>query len=321
MGYLELCLCVCAEAEYIPAGAFGELDHQRPSKLGLSQRDRAHLHIWERGVIALRFLRMPDEPNVGDDIRPEALAVSGEVPDFVGGAHDLLARQQLQRSILDDRAAQLELSVEARGVVRLVDRLHGREEAWGAADEVGEDELEARVVEVRHHVQRLCGASQPRFGATDLHRDDRIVANREVGPLLAFADPNDAQIRDEELSTLSIIPLGVLDVLHSVDDTLTATRRDRPQLGIETDLAVLPAAVLVERAPLGREACAGSGVHPTRRGAGGSTHVYQPARCSVPTTPNGAVAVTSCASCTYLEVPKVVFVYCRISSTDMTFSR
>eukprot|EP00966_Prymnesium_polylepis_P295598 6826565-Prymnesium_polylepis.1 len=77
---------------------------------------------------------------------------------FAHGAHlvvHLLVGQQDERLVLDDRAAQLQVAVEPRRVVGTVDGLHGREEPRRLPHQVGEDKLEARVVELGHHVQRL----------------------------------------------------------------------------------------------------------------------------------------------------------------------
>mmetsp|Transcript_10682 Transcript_10682/g.25464 ORF Transcript_10682/g.25464 Transcript_10682/m.25464 type:complete len:258 (+) Transcript_10682:194-967(+) len=188
---LQLLRRVDAEAEDVAAAPLARLDHERRAELGVAHAHQLHLQVGYRDVEVLCHVGVPHEPHVGDEEGAEVALVGREVPHARHLVVHLLVRQQDERLVPDDRSSQLEVSVQPARVVRSVHGLHGREEPRRLADEVREDKLEARVVELRHHVQRLRVAAQPAVGRADVDRDHGVVPDREVDPAVSVADPDE----------------------------------------------------------------------------------------------------------------------------------
>ena len=195
---LQLLLGIDPEAENISPAHFTGLHDQSQSKLGFAKTNlEGQAEKKGRGVVILDtrnsvffssffshgsdlqegdgdveqlvHVRVPDEPDVGDDGRAEIALVRGQVPDAVHRVYDRLLRKNLQMFLDQDRAAQFQLSVELGRGVGLEHSDDRGEQSRVAGHEVGEDELEPGVVALGQDVEGLGQTTE--LGVDRLGRD------------------------------------------------------------------------------------------------------------------------------------------------------
>ena len=204
----ELIRRVHTKPEDVPTRARAGLDDEGGPKLGVAHTDGAHLQVGDGDVEVLRQARMPDQPHVRDEERPEVALIRRQVPHAVDAVVELLVGQHDEPLVLDDGTAQLEVAEEAARVVRAVDRLDGREQPWALPHQACEDELEARVVVLGHHVQCLRAAAKTRVGLADVDREHGIVPDRQVDARIPVADPYQPQVGDGQRALLAVVACG-----------------------------------------------------------------------------------------------------------------
>mmetsp|Transcript_64068 Transcript_64068/g.202684 ORF Transcript_64068/g.202684 Transcript_64068/m.202684 type:complete len:351 (+) Transcript_64068:119-1171(+) len=203
-------LGVHPEAEDVPSAPLRGLHNERGPELGVADADGLHLEVGHRDVEVLRHVGVPHQPHVGDEERAEVALVAAEVPHPVDLVVALLVGQEDELLVLNNRAAELEVAVQLGGVVGPEHRLDGGEETRRVAHEVGEYKLKAAPVELREHVQRLRGPSQPRGGAADVDADDGVVPYAQIGLAILVRAPDQPQVCDGQLAALPVVPFCVL---------------------------------------------------------------------------------------------------------------
>lgn len=128
--------------------------------------------------------------------------------------------------------------------------MDGGEQARAVLDQTGEDELEAAVVELGHHIQRLRVATKTRVGNANVGADDAIesdackqnddlivkamtqssqkIEHTQISFLRLVRDPNQTKIGDDQGTAFTIVSFGVFHRIDAVDFNLAFPHFEGP---------------------------------------------------------------------------------------------
>eukprot|EP00429_Kryptoperidinium_foliaceum_P018127 CAMPEP_0176041048 /NCGR_PEP_ID=MMETSP0120_2-20121206/20359_1 /TAXON_ID=160619 /ORGANISM="Kryptoperidinium foliaceum, Strain CCMP 1326" /LENGTH=187 /DNA_ID=CAMNT_0017374451 /DNA_START=617 /DNA_END=1176 /DNA_ORIENTATION=- len=149
-------------------------------------------------------------------------------------------RQHNELLVADDGATQLQISVQLRSLITLVDGQHCGKQPWAVLHERGEDELETGGVESGHSKQGLAVAAQLGRDLPNVDRRDAIEPDGQVRSRGLGGGPDQAEVSDDEDAALAIVPLRVLHGVDGVDLKLTLSELQRRGGLVELDLPILP---------------------------------------------------------------------------------
>ena len=233
-------LGVHPEPERVVAARLRRLHHERGPELRAPHAHLGHLHVGDGDVEVLGVLRVPDEPDVGHEERPQVALLRAQVPDALALREDLLVRQQVELALPDHAPAQLQVAVQLRRLVRLVHLQRRREQLGRVLDERREHELEPRALEARRDVQRLRVPPQLAFRLFYLQVGDGRPPDAQVLPRVLVGHPREPQGAHDQRATFPVAPLRVLDRVHAVRDPLARPRLELLHGGVEADGSILP---------------------------------------------------------------------------------